>query len=437
INSQCLRQSAEGHCTMAHTNAGHGVSDIYRSVINDVIAQVKEAFLDESIDIDVLNSLKKEWEEKINQSGCVDMDPKPAPPMNSMRAVAASAGIPQQPMQLHRPQPQQIAHHQLQQVHVQQSTQQILRQQQQLIQQNQIREQQQLAQQQAQADAARQQQQLLQAQLQHQAQVQVQQQFQAVQALPLNMAGMQNMQAAGAYMQTGVGGGARVLPMQNYGGLAGIQGLTMPQNIMVLSGGQSISVPLSSLAPQQRMLVQQQMVQQAQQQAQQDHVHQLDGGGELRDDIPCSSASLKEMKMKKREKKKKATKPTRKEAEKVARHLGILQLDGGKGGGMSDSSSEEEEEEDEDPLRRMADRIGDDGEEAEADGANEDPLNSDDDQSDDEDLVTLFDAEDVVMCQFEKVSRARSKWKFSLKDGIMHINGKDFCFQKCTGEAEW
>jgi len=31
------------------------------------------------------------------------------------------------------------------------------------------------------------------------------------------------------------------------------------------------------------------------------------------------------------------------------------------------------------------------------------PLNSDDDQSDDEDLDTLFDADNVVVCQFEKV----------------------------------
>ncbi|GMS77872.1 hypothetical protein PENTCL1PPCAC_47, partial [Pristionchus entomophagus] len=257
-------------------------SDIYRSVINDVIAQVKEAFLDESIDIDVLNQLKKDWEEKIAHSGCVEMDPKPAPPANSMRAVNAAAGV-QQPMQ----------------------------------------------------------------------------------------AGMNNMQ--GAYMQAG-----RVVPMQQYAGL--VQGgVAMPQNIMVLSGG--------------RMLVQQQM-----QQAQQDHVHQLDGSGALRDDVPCSSASLKEMK----KRKKKATKPTRKEAEKVARQLGLLQLDGGKGGGMSDSSSEEEEEEEDDPLRRIADRIGDEGEGLDEDGVHEDPLNSDDDQSDDEDLVTLFDAEDVVMCQFEK-----------------------------------
>ncbi|KHJ94396.1 hypothetical protein OESDEN_05675 [Oesophagostomum dentatum] len=67
----------------------------------------------------------------------------------------------------------------------------------------------------------------------------------------------------------------------------------------------------------------------------------------------------------------------------------------------------------------------------------EDPLNSGDDQSDDEDLETLFDADNVIMCQFEKVHRARSKWKFQLKDGIMHIDNKDYCFQKCSGEAEW
>lgn len=39
----------------------------------------------------------------------------------------------------------------------------------------------------------------------------------------------------------------------------------------------------------------------------------------------------------------------------------------------------------------------------------EDPLNSDDDQSDDEDVSTLFDSDDVIMCQFEKVCVSRLK----------------------------
>ncbi|GMT09512.1 hypothetical protein PFISCL1PPCAC_809 [Pristionchus fissidentatus] len=403
---------------MAHNNSGHAVNDIYRSVINDVIAQVKEAFLDENIDIDVLNQLKREWEEKIAQSGCVDMDPKPMAPTNSMRAVNASAGVQQQPVMVHRPQPQPAPQH----IQIQPTTQQLLAQQQRMIQQQQLGQQQQLAQQQAQVAAARQQQ-LLQAQAQA---VQVQQQqhqpqFQSIHPLPLQMQ-MPNMQQ---YMQQ-----ARVLPVPQYAGLVQPHSINMPQNIMVLSGGQRISMPISALQ-QQTMVLQQQQLQNAQ-----DHVHQLDGNGVLRDDVPCSSVSLKDLKVGK----KKMRKPSRKEAEKVARKLGILQLDGGRaggGGGMSDSSSEEEEEEEDDPLRRIADRIGDEGEDLDGDGAHEDPLNSDDDQSDDEDLVTLFDSEDVVMCQFEKVSRARSKWKFALKDGIMHINGKDFCFQKCTGEAEW
>ncbi|EPS57958.1 hypothetical protein M569_16859 [Genlisea aurea] len=34
-------------------------ADIYKGVISDVINQVKEAFLDENVDIDVLHQLKK------------------------------------------------------------------------------------------------------------------------------------------------------------------------------------------------------------------------------------------------------------------------------------------------------------------------------------------------------------------------------------------
>ncbi|VDK51145.1 unnamed protein product [Anisakis simplex] len=128
----------------------------------------------------------------------------------------------------------------------------------------------------------------------------------------------------------------------------------------------------------------------------------------------------------------------RKGTGKRARQL--VQLDGASR--ISDSSSDEEdvdEDDDDDPLRRIADRIGDDGTANDDDEqvVEEDPLNSGDDQSDDEDVERLFEADNVVMCQFEKVHRARSKWKFTLKDGIMHIQGKDYCFQRCSGEAEW
>ncbi|RMX58181.1 hypothetical protein pdam_00000056 [Pocillopora damicornis] len=73
----------------------------------------------------------------------------------------------------------------------------------------------------------------------------------------------------------------------------------------------------------------------------------------------------------------------------------------------------------------------------------EDPLNSDDDVSDD-DPTDLFDTDNVVVCQFDKASacsltiaRSRNKWKFHLKDGIMNLKGKDYVFQKANGEAEW
>ncbi|CAJ0946206.1 unnamed protein product, partial [Mesorhabditis belari] len=111
----------------------------------------------------------------------------------------------------------------------------------------------------------------------------------------------------------------------------------------------------------------------------------------------------------------------------------LHQLDGNI---MTDSSSEDEEIENDDPLHHITEKGDDDGEQ-EGQVNEEPPLNSDDDQSDDEDIETLFAAENVVVCQFEKVGRNRQNWKFNLKDGIMHINGRDYCFQKCTGEAEW
>jgi transcription initiation factor TFIIA large subunit len=35
-------------------------------------------------------------------------------------------------------------------------------------------------------------------------------------------------------------------------------------------------------------------------------------------------------------------------------------------------------------------------------------------------------------CQF-KVARVKNKWKCILKDGMIHINGRDYLFAKCTG----
>ncbi|CAH8435518.1 unnamed protein product [Schistosoma turkestanicum] len=80
-----------------------------------------------------------------------------------------------------------------------------------------------------------------------------------------------------------------------------------------------------------------------------------------------------------------------------------------------------------DPLK--AEEEGEEDEE-------EEPLNSEDDVSDEEPEV-LFESDNVVVCQYDKIHRARNKWRFHLKDGIMSINGRDHVFQKAVGEAEW
>jgi len=46
-------------------------------------------------------------------------------------------------------------------------------------------------------------------------------------------------------------------------------------------------------------------------------------------------------------------------------------------------------------------------------------------------------AENLVLCQFDKVTRTKNKWKCVLKDGIMHLKGRDYVFHKANGEFEW
>lgn len=71
-------------------------------------------------------------------------------------------------------------------------------------------------------------------------------------------------------------------------------------------------------------------------------------------------------------------------------------------------------------------------------------LDDEDDGGDDADV-------DYVFCVYDKVSsrpvlvdagwancqvqRVKNKWKTVFKDGMIHINGKDYLFQKCNGYA--
>jgi len=68
----------------------------------------------------------------------------------------------------------------------------------------------------------------------------------------------------------------------------------------------------------------------------------------------------------------------------------------------------------------------------------DDNINSDlDDDDDDDDDNDENEPEHLILCQYEKVTRIKNKWKCSLKDGIINVNGKDYLFQKATGDFEW
>ncbi|MCJ8749005.1 hypothetical protein PDJAM_G00171140 [Pangasius djambal] len=101
-----------------------------------------------------------------------------------------------------------------------------------------------------------------------------------------------------------------------------------------------------------------------------------------------------------------------------AEALQALQGVGGSSDGNSSSSSDEDEPE------------------LEEEEEEEDPLNSGDDVSE-QDIPEIFDTENVIVCQYDKIHRSKNRWKFYLKDGVMCYGGKDYVFSKAVGEAEW
>lgn len=122
---------------------------------------------------------------------------------------------------------------------------------------------------------------------------------------------------------------------------------------------------------------------------------------------------------------------------KKSRNIEItFQLDGT---GPPGSDDEDDDEDNDIEGNDVADDLDDDDDDDGNDEGNEDsrPLCSEDDVSTDEEPSELFDTDNVVVCQYDKISRTKSKWRFVLKSGVMNINGRDFVFQKANGEAEW
>ncbi|KAM0841173.1 hypothetical protein ACQ4PT_059212 [Festuca glaucescens] len=75
------------------------------------------------------------------------------------------------------------------------------------------------------------------------------------------------------------------------------------------------------------------------------------------------------------------------------------------------------------------------------DDDDEPPLNEDDDDEDETDDFTEDNDEPntqhLVLAQFDKVTRTKNRWKCTLKDGIMHLNGRDVLFNKASGEFDF
>jgi len=84
-----------------------------------------------------------------------------------------------------------------------------------------------------------------------------------------------------------------------------------------------------------------------------------------------------------------------------------------------------------------------DGEEEELgsdlDDSELDELNEDDDLADVDDHEQIDESgiKNVILGQFERVHRSKSKWKVNLKSCVGHINGKDYLFKKMTGEMDF
>ncbi|NXX19829.1 TF2AY factor, partial [Podargus strigoides] len=97
---------------------------------------------------------------------------------------------------------------------------------------------------------------------------------------------------------------------------------------------------------------------------------------------------------------------------------------------------DEEDDEECDSISNMDSSSSGGDEEAKIDIVEEDPLNSGDDVSE-QDTPDLFDTDNVIVCQYDKIHRSKNKWKFYLKDGVMSFEGKDHVFAKAVGDAEW
>ncbi|KAI4485366.1 hypothetical protein M0804_006871 [Polistes exclamans] len=360
---------------------------LYNTVIEDVIAGVRESFIDEGVDEQVLLELKQIWETKLMSSKAVELNPEPqepqVPQLNTHKSVPGNKVSQQTQQQQQQPTPQQSQPQQQQQQHQQ-------------PQQSQQHQQQPSQQQTSHSSSTP---------LQHQnAPVQ-----QVVTTTPPAVLDRQVPIQITLPPQPGTRDSQqRILTIQVPA--SAIQG----NQLHTILTGPIISAAMGLPADVAGTLLQQ-------------HVNSTFLGHPTLSPIQVNQP-LQVVTQN--------TNNVVSQRSVQGQQNNIAQLDGTLGalGDSSDEDEEEEEEDNDDDDEDLDDKEEEENDEATA--REEEPLNSEDDVTDD-DPSDLFDTDNVVVCQYDKITRSRNKWKFYLKDGIMNLSGKDYVFQKANGDAEW
>ncbi|XP_053193359.1 transcription initiation factor IIA subunit 1 isoform X1 [Scomber japonicus] len=390
---------------MASSANSNPVPKLYKSVIEDVINEVRELFLDEGVDEQVLLELKTLWENKLLQSKAVEG-------FHTEEQAALQAAQQQQQQQQQQVQPVQQVQQVTQQAQAQQvilpPQQQQAPQQQVIVQDSKILQHMSATGMSAAATAATlalptgvsPYQQLITSQGQILQVVRAPNGAQYIIQQPQQQILLQQQMQPGGVQAPVI---QQVLaPLQ--GGLPQQTGVIIQPQQIVLAGNKvqgGTQVMQAAMAPQPGQAATAAQVQQVQQ-------AQGAAAPQAQQQPQAQQAQAQPQ----------AQQPPM-----------MLQVDGA--GDTSSEEDEDEEEEYDDEEEEEKDKDG--GEDGQVE---EEPLNSGDDVSDEEDQE-LFDTENVVVCQYDKIHRSKNKWKFHLKDGIMNLNGRDYVFSKAIGDAEW
>lgn len=381
---------------MASSANSNPVPKLYRSVIDDVINEVRELFLDEGVDEQVLMELRTLWENKLMQSKAVEG-------FHTEEQQALQAQQQQQAQQVQQSQQQTQTQHPV-----------ILPPQQQAPQQQVI--------------------------------VQDPKILQAMNATGMSAAAT----AATLALPTGVGPYQQLITSQGQilqvvRAANGAQYIIQPQQQVVLQqqvlpqmqpGGvqapviQQVLAPLQGGIPQQTgVIIQPQQIVLAGNKVQQ-NAQVMQAATMTTQPGQVAAAAQVQAQQQQQQQQPPQQQPVQQQQQPAQQQPPMMLQVDGTGDTSSDEDEEEEDEYDEDEDEDKDKDGGEDGQ------VEEEPLNSGDDVSDEEDQE-LFDTENVVVCQYDKIHRSKNKWKFTLKDGIMNLNGRDYVFSKAIGDAEW